>query len=110
MAALNLILYFHSFSRGCLEFNIAKHPKIDDILVISAHDKDMIDLNDTNIVPHSKEVIVDEFCGVAVLSGADVYACGILGAPPGNLHVPSLIFRSVSSYLRACSHGAGWLA
>ncbi|XP_065071143.1 tRNA (cytosine(72)-C(5))-methyltransferase NSUN6-like [Rhopilema esculentum] len=52
------------------------HKHIPDILVTSSNGKQK------DILPNAKEVIVDELCGAAILRGADVFACGVLGTPP----------------------------
>jgi len=67
-------------SEGFMECNIVEHPEVGDVVIIYRHSDNKFD--EVVIVPHSKEIIVDEICGTAVLRGADVFACGVLGAPP----------------------------
>ncbi|XP_077978843.1 tRNA (cytosine(72)-C(5))-methyltransferase NSUN6-like [Glandiceps talaboti] len=56
---------------------VETHPVLADTLVIASSG-----IN-TDIVPSSKEVIVDAACGNAVLRGADVFVPGIMAANPG---------------------------
>ena len=79
-----------------MECNIVEHPEVGDVVIIYRHSDNKFD--EVVIVPHSKEIIVDEICGTAVLRGADVFACGVLGAPPG---IWSILFLRCSNSLRA---------
>ena len=42
------------------------------------------------IFQHENEVMVDLSCGMAVLRGADVFAQGIMAAPPGEKNIYQL--------------------
>lgn len=54
------------------------HPKLPDTVVIGS-------LDEANLRPQEKEVIVDATCGAAVLRGAHVFAPGVMGMPTGAL-------------------------
>ena len=78
-----------------MEYNIVQHPEVGDVVVIYTHSDHRCD--EVVMVPHSMEVIVDEICGTSVLRGADVFACGILGTPPG---IWTIVFLGFSIALR----------
>jgi len=47
-----------------------------------------------DLVPASKEIIVDSHCGAAILRGADIYAPGVMAAHPGKVRF-HLVFSGV---------------
>ncbi|XP_067937869.1 tRNA (cytosine(72)-C(5))-methyltransferase NSUN6-like [Watersipora subatra] len=63
-----------------VEFDVRLHPVITDLLVISSINHGPIPREQLE-----KEVVVDRFCGAAVLRGADVFASGLLVMSP-NIH------------------------
>nr|XP_039262285.1 tRNA (cytosine(72)-C(5))-methyltransferase NSUN6-like [Styela clava] len=56
------------------DMKIQQHPLIKDVLIIP--NKSL-----QNIIPCTKEIIVDRACGMAVMRGAHVFAPGIISAP-----------------------------
>ena len=58
--------------------------------------------HDPAIVPGHKSVIVDSFCGCAILRGANVFAPGVKGAPLSlKVQINDLIYEQVI-YLLIC--------
>ncbi|KAK3743413.1 hypothetical protein QZH41_011525, partial [Actinostola sp. cb2023] len=57
-------------------FSVHRHDVIPDVLIIPGY-------GPHHRVPSKKEVIVDTYCGTAVLRGADVYAPGVMATHPG---------------------------
>jgi predicted ribosome-associated RNA-binding protein Tma20 len=60
-------------------FNVTVHPKLPDTVVIGS-------LDETDLRPQEREIIVDATCGAAVLRGAHVFAPGIMGMPTGAIY------------------------
>lgn len=58
-------------------FRVYVHPKISEAIILESLHQE----NDIQISRDSKEIIVDKFCGAAVLRGADIFAVGVLRAP-----------------------------
>ncbi|KAI9097058.1 S-adenosyl-L-methionine-dependent methyltransferase [Phlyctochytrium arcticum] len=52
---------------------VRKHPVVPDVLYLTV-------AGPLDVVPASKEVVVDKLCGNAVLRGADIFATGVLAA------------------------------
>ena len=65
--------------RSLAVFNVTVHPKLPDAVIISS-------LDETDLRPQGREIIVDATCGAAVLRGAHVFAPGIMGMPKGAIY------------------------
>jgi predicted ribosome-associated RNA-binding protein Tma20 len=61
------------------------HPKLPDTVIIGS-------LDETDLRPQEREIIVDATCGAAVLRGAHVFAPGIMGMPTGAICFSFFLF------------------
>ena len=65
-------------------FNVTVHPKLPDTVIIGS-------LDEADLRPQGREIIVDATCGAAVLRGAHVFAPGIMGMPTGAIYLYFLL-------------------
>ncbi|XP_022099886.1 putative methyltransferase NSUN6 isoform X3 [Acanthaster planci] len=77
---LSQALYQQFSVKQRLPAEVSDHPCLDDTLIITSGS--LPGTNEVPVSPCSKQVIVDQQCGLAVLRGADIFAPGVLAALP----------------------------
>lgn len=47
-------------------------------------------VSERNPTPNGKHIIIDLYCGISVIRGADIFAPGVMGSPRG-IYTPIMI-------------------